>query len=175
MRGEQGRSIVAPSSSQVNIDTAWADTEPEALINHLQWTHTNTHTHAHVVRRTINTHKHTCCVQNPCSNVNVLFGKARQQKKRNIFISCRQKKCNVWHCVLLKKFNLIMHSNSFLRTLQSKQLYNKSRLIKQICFQKYHFAHFMCNPAWQIMAAITLLLIISERKQKTSSLDKQNN
>lgn len=42
-----GRSIVAPSSSQVNIDTAWADTAPEALINHFQWSDTNTHTRVH--------------------------------------------------------------------------------------------------------------------------------
>lgn len=33
-------------------------------------------------------------------------------------------------------------------------------------FKSYHFAQFMRIPAWQIMAAITLLLIILEEKKK---------
>lgn len=56
-----GRSVVAPSSSQVNIDTAWADTAPTALINHFQWTHTNTlrHTQAQARRRTSHIVRHS--------------------------------------------------------------------------------------------------------------------
>lgn len=52
----RGRSTVVPSSSQVNIDTAWADTVPEALINHFQWTHTNTFTHTYRLKQRRTTH-----------------------------------------------------------------------------------------------------------------------
>lgn len=43
----RGRSVAAPSSSQVNIDTALADTAPAVLINHLHWTYIYISRHAH--------------------------------------------------------------------------------------------------------------------------------
>ena len=41
----RGRNVLAPSCSQVNIDTALADTAPAVPINHFQWTHTNAPAH----------------------------------------------------------------------------------------------------------------------------------
>lgn len=53
----RGGRVVAFSSSLVNIDTVRADPVPAVLINHFQWTHTNTlsHTQAQAERGT--THK----------------------------------------------------------------------------------------------------------------------
>lgn len=69
MEGGSGGGVVAPSSLQVNIDTAWADTAPAALINHFQWTHTNTLTHTGSSREKDHTHYTT---QHTEKNTNTL-------------------------------------------------------------------------------------------------------
>lgn len=83
----RGRSIVAPSSSQVNIDTAWADTVPEALINHFQWTHTNTLTHTQAQAERKTTHIVTQCTHSK-SSVSLNYLKYGKEKKY-VFINAR--------------------------------------------------------------------------------------
>lgn len=46
--GTVGGVLQDPSSSQVNIDTAWADTAPQALISHFQWSDASTYIHMHM-------------------------------------------------------------------------------------------------------------------------------
>lgn len=85
----RGRSSVAPSSSQVNIDTAWADTVPAALINHFHWTQTNTHTHTHVARKTTHPVRHTTRAKHKHTlrsrENNGQFGVKKQNEQKNSF------------------------------------------------------------------------------------------